>query len=463
MKRIRKFIPILLIAAALVTGVGLFWKHTRLYSSPTEERQIFSFFASLGQLRGFPKEKSGDQETLTFDPDAAFERFTLEEGARGIVHYKASDQRRDPEERESRYTKDGNLLGDHKIALIAYSLQLPGDSPAPVRKPDSLEVIPQSELEPDHGNWPMLNLWFRFQNFEFIRAVSCMAGDARTGVLLGVSTNISSSADEEYVHVSFPLSAFHDTPLNIRLNALTGEPVFIPLHRDRRFETVFPDLLRVQWVGQYNNPEFERDDPVLKIIHQPDSAEAELHGVFRVSSERYAREHTGFIGEGNEVIWWGLNRRIVGVNDDQIGHAPLPDQARNNNEPLQMILLPEIAELDFEISGLPDMPNPPETESLFQVKIPHLVLEDKHGYSLLHAVAEIAQLHLDIQINSWEKAGPGERVIRNKTPQQLLDGYIAKTPNRAYDYDEEKMQLSVREDYEKTWIDKARELLLSWR
>lgn len=376
----------------------------------------------------------------------------------------------------------------------------PGESwsaPLVLRDPDSLSQFSEDELDqlgiprawrtfPPKlfPHWPWVRLFFRAKDMPGVRALRAHGGDARTGAKLAVDgsefatrAGVSSHTDShgEWAMIDMVLIAWHDTPLDLEVQLLTGEPIEVELPRELGAQAAFGEWLRVQWVtagdGAAKVTHFEREDDGPSVPGPAASAfitgiETEFVNrsntkpypnlVIRASAPDFAKAHLGIRGPNG--LRWRWDDRSVGDFDFLMIEDPDPEQ----RAPLDLVVLPKAASVRFKIAGMPDLPNPRSIENLFETRMPRVVLREDFmppEFMLQAHIALGAQLNWDVDDFDIPGASisalPKDKIFRDTSPQQLLNWYLENVPGAHVTYDEADRKIYFNQPRE-TWWDRTK-------
>ncbi|MCB1066389.1 MAG: hypothetical protein KDN20_26155, partial [Verrucomicrobiae bacterium] len=414
------------------------------------------------------------------------------------------------------------LEGDDELELLAYGTWIPqaDDDVSPgadwlatpiFRDAQSLEALSAEDLKamgvpasflslvrPKRYQTPILRLVFRSKNMEVVRLVEGQGGDVRTG---GVVTHDLSDLSEdiqmfenvgEWSRFDLALLLWHDTPMKLTIQALTGEPQYAELPTTLGAQVAFEDRLRIQWLSTFDgrldvssgvddfepapsvpkmeaqalkqrlegNPIWDKRAAMFEIGPVPSGEPAEPTILVRTTSEDYLERHCGWQrGIDEPIAWEWSNDSDV----DQMQMAVIKGEVKPG-EPMRLVFLPHITELTFEIGGFPDMPNPRDIEDLFDLRIPRITVVENPNSAEDHLIGFVGVATQ----NAWDNGNrwhttlpadmPADRTFRNQTPQELLRWYRKVTPGSKLDYDESTHFLNVNEDRDQWW-ERAKEWL----
>ncbi|MFT5466134.1 MAG: hypothetical protein ACI8UO_001232 [Verrucomicrobiales bacterium] len=393
------------------------------------------------------------------------------------------------------------LVGDDEVELVAFATWVPGaDDPlepdetwrAPLifRDPKSLEAFSEPDLDqlgvpPDWRSMPLgegvgfifpkLRMLFRARNMPVLRIDTIQGGDAQTDALL-VHDPKYFNGDPDWNEVSGDLArvdgtliAWHDTPVNLEVEVLTGEPSFVQLKREPGEQVVIGDSVRIQFVAEMDNisgigpghstltnKPGSKLPPAARIEFEKGPATVTPHLLFRSSASFYSTDHLGIVTDQGVSWKWKSEQSEAAY----LQWIPVAD-AGNPDEPLELILLPQSTVLKFELAGMPDLPNPRSIENLFDAKLTRVTLryvdmEPADSEHLIWAFIGLgAQVAWSDDEALWEREVPAslpdDLTFRNTTPQQLLDWYLRETPGATVSYDEKERLLKFNEPPETWW------------
>ena len=401
------------------------------------------------------------------------------------------------------------LLDGQKFDLVAFATWTPAaddplepdadwSAPARFRDPATLNIFEGAELEelsvpeewtefrtPLIGNGvpPQIRLLFRCENMRVRRVVKLQVGDQQTGAsLTWPEARIRIESSGEWMRMDVELLAWHDTPIQLEIQVLTGDPEYAELARKPGAEVVFGDRLRLQWLGEFENVVYARerlerfqlppgaDYDSLTHLLQPTSgrpraawfnasAKRGRQAVLRASALSFAAEHLGFIA-GDEIDWRVESEAANHVN---IVRRELIYESTDAS-PFQLAFVPQKAMLKFDLAGLPDLPNPRGVENLFLAKIPRVPIDSKLNIPIVEMYLHV-WIALGAQVGCSSNASellwtggappslPSDYQFRNTTPQQLLHWYLRETPGATVRYDEEERVLYFNEP-RRSWLDR---------
>lgn len=373
-----------------------------------------------------------------------------------------------------------------------------------LRRPDSLKVISADELMrmgvPEHFRqllhtdyfvFPRIRLVFRSKNMDFVKIDNLRVGDARTNVEVASSQEVDWIGGFEcpvlhlrqaWHFVDLPLRVWHDTPVTLLADVLTGtaeiaefegkETDFFGLDTEQR---ALGDQLRMQWMGiaggaiifDPNLSEFEIEDRMVEsmklvnvlgdfeslqaesktsgleiflMVHDP--VPTDVDALFRTSSFELTERHCAILSADGTWLRskWRRHKPIDGVmiSSCQFGRR---DAEGKLPESVKLVYLPHLAEMRFEIAGLPDAPNPSDIDNLFDARIPRVTLlagpfransaSDTVETQLLQVVASATETRLIEENSRWQKglprSFPKDRTFRNTTPRELAEYYLNST------------------------------------
>lgn len=171
----------------------------------------------------------------------------------------------------------------------------------------------------------------------------------------------------------------------------------------------------------------------------------------RISSDEY-RDHCGWIREDGSVEWrWDSEEEENAIN------LHSTRQMADMSKPMTVVFLPKMGEMNFEIGGMPDLPNSADIPDLFDMKLPRITLPENPESAedrMIQLICVVTQNGWDIN-NKWKtdapKELPSDRTFRDKTPQELLNWYLQVTPGAHIDYDEAEQVLSFNKEEESLW------------
>ena len=399
------------------------------------------------------------------------------------------------------YSSSG-LLGDDRFELVAFATWIPAaDDPLDAgpelvqqllwRDPTSLlrlepEDIDQLDvpfqfrsIQPGRASYPILRLLFRASNMPHTRIFDPEAADARTDWV--VSEWESVQAWGAWSCVDLPLRIWHNTPLVVALEVLTGDPIYEELQEVTNAQALFGSQLRLQWLGTlggHGQIHSATSHPLMTSAKHksrtlrsewdlaPSAAlpggsveiytgltEPESVTMMRISSADYA-EQCGAVAADGSLNWLiPFNRWSQGaILASMVAPSPV-------DQPLCLALIPNRTTLEFHVAGLPDMPNPSDVENLYDVRIPRFTISTVEelpfvgGSSVecvfLYGVTNPTELYLRNALQLGFEADlpglPEDRTFRDTTPQQLLDWYLAQFPATIVEYDREGHTFYVNE------------------
>ncbi len=212
------------------------------------------------------------------------------------------------------------------------------------------------------------------------------------------------------------------------------------------------DPFAIPAAPSYSGSWSNADTAVWIEARQPADYYWQANTLFRASSEAYC-EHTGWIRKDGRVEWnWEQE-----VDND---HMTLTStrQLDDTKAPIQLVFLPKVTELTFEVKGIPGAPNTREnTLDLFDVKIPRLTLPEGDNSAedrLFQIIGVATQTGWDIT-NRWDDEAPSsfplDRTFRDMTPQELINYYVDVTNKGHIKYDEEDKVIFVNKEEETLW------------
>ncbi|MEM7011238.1 MAG: hypothetical protein AAF585_07110, partial [Verrucomicrobiota bacterium] len=264
----------------------------------------------------------------------------------------------------------------------------------------------------------------------------------------GISDWFQRSGD--WIIVDAAAVHFHDTPINLRFEFLTGEPSYAELPQKLGAQVKLGDHLRLQWLGEIRGGV----NTWANGVYLTPREDGERYIALRTNGAEFAQGHCGIVtGDGIEWDWRAENNRLISRRVDE------------DSDPMKFVSLPRLTILEYRIETTPDMPNGSDVENLFDVNIPRLTLEedDETAEDILIAIIACAvEAGWDYDHNFWVKDGrsapaalPKDRTFRNMTPQQLLNWYVKHTPNSSVHYDEEEFVIYFNQDRD-SWVDSIR-------
>lgn len=503
MKPWKKRYWVLLIALVYSIGVGfaVFSKviqNPDLASSPDVSRNVPTYRKSrIGILEPIEyRVKEARPASVPFGEPI----FTPGKADDFVIHWPD-----DPDVKQKDEAEDWSrhLLGDDALDLVAFATWTPQADddltrfkedpdfriPLTFREPETLEKIDPDALQippelrglapPQKYEIPRIRLLFRAPTIEHPRIVEANGGDTGTEArttfeLEELDREIqATNGIGDWIAYDMALLIWHDRPLQVRLNVLTGEPTFAQLPADPKAEVVFgADQLRVQWVSEQlsdltNNNEINdfkfadgtpevdwstlREEQPLWLYHwerEPGDREPDLHSILRISSGNQIK-HLGWRHREGHIEWdWGYES---GTDEITLRTVPSEEAA----QPLELVFVPSQAEVVFDISGLPDLPNPRDIVDLFDATIPRITLpEDEPEERLLQLISIATQQNWDIDElwgDSMPEAMPEDRTFRDTTPQKLLDWYLDHTSTATVEHDEAGLVLNFNQSEGGTW------------
>lgn len=497
-----------LVFLGVFVAVGLTYRvkniAPELHSSPTESRKTRSFndgwidileparrrndngFSALKEMP-LPEVIAGTDDTFVLDYSSA--------------------EKTEKEKLPKRWTK--NLLGDDKVEFIAFATWHPAaedDFTNPewkvegkFRDAESLAPLDSGALNelgipdtfrsfspPKNYKTPKIRLLFRTSGIEYPRFVKMVGGSPITGAEM---TYQLSQLDEEepdtgslgeWSYFDLALLSWHDTPIRFHLQSLTGKPQEATLENRTGAEVVFEDRLKLQWLAEVNgetdvetyfynftpltpNPKLERKLDQLESKNQGVLIEAEKEAgwspsiLIRTSNADYLEEHCAWRAPDGSLNFGWIDEGEQ--NDVVLASRPRPADL---SKPLELVFIPRLTELTFELSGLPDAPNPATIPNLFDVVLPRLTLDKEVATSERHILGFIGtatQLAWDYE-SLWgdhpPKSLPENNTFEGYTAQELLHWYLNETPGATLRYDEAEKILYINED-KNTWLERLTE------
>lgn len=409
------------------------------------------------------------------------------------------------------------LEGDDRIDLEAFAVWYPAPNDpldsdgttgpvkfGAIRDAKTLEVLNSADLQaqgiptvfremtpPKRYRAPVLRLMFRTTNMPAVSLYEGKGGDARTGaqVTFDLQENeddgVFFSQEGDWSRLDVALVCWHDTPLKVSVLALTGEPQFATLPARLGEAAVFSNCLRVQWLDRIDGniqlksgvnsfkpaaglPEPGRSELIgrlenysdtnkrvawLQITPPSDGANLESAIVVRTNSETYLRRHCGWSTEDEGKFHWKWSRK--GEEDQMLiaSAAAAGDPAAA----LRLVFLPKVTELNWEIAGIPDAPNPREITDLFDARLPRITLPQNPSSAEDHLIGFLAaatQFEWE-NGNLWDEQAPAglpeDRTFRDITPQQLVEWYLKNTPGATLRRDEGQKLIFFNEEKESVW------------
>lgn len=487
------------LSAVLITVVLL--HHEDFHSPPAESRSAYGYNESrLGLFKNFstgveqqrpasekmdiPKRWDGDGDSFVVEwedrkildpgvpPDPWLDELAddqeVEFIAYGIWVPQPDDPLNDEEwrPRPSFRTTDGSTL-------------LSEDDLAELGVPEALLSLPA----PSSYHTPRLSLLLRTKNFEYIRFNDVRAGDQRTGAkvtydLESLGEQDRSYTEGEWTRLDAALLLWHDTPLTVKATVLTGEASTQEIQTRLGEQIVFEDRLRIQWIGStgddpsVNNyiSAFEPAESVpprkakqlKKHDHHSDSAmrasifqiRAEAKPplrpslVVRASSNNYLEDHCGLITEDGIEWDWDYDEE-----DEDMYFASLNVPAPK--EKATFVFIPNITILEFNIPALPEMPNPSDSEDLFDIHLPRITLgSDRDETQFLGYIAVASQVGWDSE-TKWSdhppRNMPSDKTFRNESPQTLMNWYLDNTPTSHVRFNDSRLVLHINEEKDSWW------------
>ncbi len=492
----RSGLVVVLLAVSL-GGAVAYWMASRtpeLFSSPTESRNTRAFNAGhLGLLESAVK--SGDLLRPATAPMLPPERIP---GRDGSFVLDFSKEESAPKEPGPARWADG-LVGDDRMELAAFATWYPHPEddftrpdwqPTPVfRHPETLALLDGPALDalgvpkafrtmtaPREYSTPKLRLLFRTSGMEQPRILGVNGGAPATEARVTFSLVSLGEVDSalatqgEWTIFDSALLAWHDTPLRLLVEVLTGDPEFATLPPTPGAEAVIGERLRVQWlevldgepdVDAYfysfapvdSSPEMkERLDRIEELsralhVETSDDEEPEPALLIRASHEDYLTQHCGW-READGRVNFGWQRE---AEQRQVFLASRPMAPGGKPGPVELVLIPRVAELAFEIEGLPDAPNPADVENLFDVVLPRITLlgdtpSESDLIGLIATAAQLAWEHDSRWSGDPPAALPENHTLVNMTAEELLHWYLRNTPGARIRYDREEQMLHVNPD-----------------
>ncbi|NNE91338.1 MAG: hypothetical protein HKN23_06795 [Verrucomicrobiales bacterium] len=487
-----------------------------LHSSPTDTRNVYTFKEGrLGLLepsRPKPKdERPGSVEMV--------KPVIIPGKAKTDLYDWRNEPEMEPKPRPDRWAS--GLLGDDKLELVAFATWHPQpdddiesdtkwQADAVFRDAKTLEVWPEEKLNelgvpsefrkvtpPKRYPTPKIRLLFRSSGMEYVRFTRGKGADQVTEAV--VTYDLKSLSEPEpnfstidgWSRLDMALLIYHDAPLKFFVGVLTGEPQTAELEQTLGAQVHFGEALRVQWLSLhdglvYGRPRYSDFEPAASVpkaeieeIKKRDQTYSTDQGwiirvetqqprytwepvtLVRGNSDDYLTNHLGWVRENGTVEWeWDEES---GTPEVQLFSTV---QAADPSKPLKLVFLPKVTELEFELPGLPDVPNPGEVPDLFDIVIPRLTLDEdfESAEDELFGMIGVATQTTWSHSNIWDETPPDEfpadRTFRNMTPQQLLEFYRSVTPGSKIRYDEAEKSIEFNED-EDTWLDRLKEWIYS--
>ncbi len=507
-------IIIYLVFAAILVTVTLFHRED-FNSSPTASRDVYGF--KSGEI-GLLKEPSKKTEQVR-PASVKMATPTRYSGWKNsfVLQWKKNEDI--PAGSAVDPWVDG-LLGDDQIDLIAFATWTPQpDDPISegadwhpsltFRDSNTLEILSADQIAalqippdlfslPTPGEYqtPRLSLLFRTQGMPYVRFTGIDLGDARTGAKvshdlerLGEQTHRSVTIGD-WTRLDAALLTWHDISIECRARVLTGKPVRASLDKTLGEQIVFGDHLRIQWlesvpgspivtdyinsfkpakpitraeVAAFKKPNFFKDGsskPGRFHIYLSDSSTRKSAAVIRASSPTYLKNHCALMTPAGPNWDWDIEEE-----DDSFLIASI--DTPTTTQPAELIFLPHITELKFEIRRLPDLPNPGSPEDLFENRLPRITLPadiTDAERQLIGYVGVGAQVAWDLNM-IWDdhppRHFPSDNTFRNETPQSLLNWYLDNTPQAHITFDDDGLILRVNEEKE-SWWDRFVDSLSIW-
>lgn len=517
MRSWKVFLLIAVIAYLLFAGVFVLITMTgdlELVSPATASRDVYGFKSgTLGVLRESTKKTSEARSA-----DLPMAKPEVIPGKEDLFLLDWTKEKEAPSrEVPDRWVE--TLQGDDQLELIAFATWTPeaddGILSDPewkakliLRDPVTLEEITKEESEawkiPDSFyelkpsvkyHTPIFRAIFRSENMPYVRTFSGEIGDQRTEAQ--ISYDLASLDDDvttfetvgNISRYDLSLLAWHDTPITLQVQVLTGEPLETELPQIAGEQILIADSLRLQWLLHHPNriyssdyvSNFEAATTISKkkrreIRQRFENASGDEVGALRVyerdpvtpdptiliraSSEEYSTYHLGI--RTNEGVAWSFEQE-EDANAWYIAETEVP-KGVDLTEPLPLVFLPHVAELRFDIAGMPDQPNPRESPDLFKITIPRLTLPDDDDdvesrlIGFLSVAAQIEWDHSDKWDDIPPPATPSDRTFINETPQSLLNWYRKNTSGEDIKYDDQAFTLEVNQNEFSFW-EKIREYL----
>ncbi|MEO0416404.1 MAG: hypothetical protein AAF226_15780, partial [Verrucomicrobiota bacterium] len=340
-----------------------------------------------------------------------------------------------------------------------------------------------------------LRLIFRTKGFKHVRFANITGADATTEAV--VTYNLDDLNDEppmhetigEWTRLDCALVTWHDIPMKIGVEILTGEPQYADLQQKIGAEQVFGDKLRLQWLAtvegkvdrEYNLQNFTADiplpedqaadletrlgigggdynskGPAIWIQVEQDEEDSDWAStLFRTNTYNYLNKHCGRITENGSINWeWSSEGSVT-----DLWRVFSAKRTEEKDQPVKLVFMPYVTELEFELPGLPDAPNPRSVDDLFEINIPRLTFgldqsinsaEDDLVY-LLCVATQTTWEHENI----WDEVDvqniPPDHTFLNITPQKLIDWYAKNTPGSKMKFDEADKVLYVNKDSDRRW------------
>lgn len=310
---------------------------------------------------------------------------------------------------------------------------------------------------------PRMRFIFHTENLPVIRTFEVEGSDARTGAQLtlelefefGVSDWFQRSGD--WISVDTAALYYHDTPIDLRIEFLAGEPSYAELPRRLGAQVELGDHLRLQWLGEVSGGVNSWANGTYLTPRE----DGEQYIALRTNGAEFAREHCGIITkDGIEWDWRAENEYLISRRLD------------DDSDPMKLVSLPSYTVLEYRIETTPGMPNGRDVENLFDVRIPRLTLDgdDEMAEDILLAIIACAvEAGWDYDHNFWIDDGrmapsalPEDRTFRDTTPQQLLNWYVKHTPNASVNYEEKEFVIYFNHSCD-SWVDSVRGWLMEKR
>ncbi|MEM1295762.1 MAG: hypothetical protein AAGH89_10385 [Verrucomicrobiota bacterium] len=401
------------------------------------------------------------------------------------------------------------LLGDDEIELVGFATwhPSPGDEftdpdwqiRGNFRDAATLDPLEEDALNklgvpeefrsfpaPEAYKTPMLRLLFQTSGIEYPRFIEMDGGSPITGAEITYSLSEIdgdrpyTESIGEWTYFDLALLAWHDTPIRLYLQTLTGKPLEATLENRLGAEVLFEDRLRLQWLAEVNgevdiesylydfvplapNPQLEKRIDQLESKNQGLMVEAEKEPgwqpslLVRASAHSYLNLHCAWKEPDGSVHFdWDAEGD---QNDVILASRTKPADL---SKPIELVFIPRITELTFELPGLPDAPNPSTVANLFDVVMPRLTLDDEVSTSERHIIGFIGtatQLAWEYE-SRWEdhppKSMPPDHTFEGMTAEELLHWYLKSTPGATLRYDEADKVLYINED-KNTWLKRIAE------
>lgn len=413
------------------------------------------------------------------------------------------------------------LQGDDQVELVAFASWVPQpDDPLSddsnwqaeliFRDPKTLEQLSAEDIQelgipsefsklspPRLYQTPVLRLLLRCSGMSLFHAPGIRLGDQRTGARVNLelkerdSKAIWTERVGEWVRFDSELLIWHDSPLTCRLCVLTGEPEYAELSQTLGAQVVFGDRLRLQWLGRSPrsasvtnyladfkpaagvpietldwmpkssaDPFYSGERPGLFRVNLQSQTEPTPETIIRASSEQYLKEHLGWMSFDESYTRWKWTEE-----ETQGGFLIASTRkVQPVEQPMKLVFLPQITELEFTIAGLPDLPNPGNVENLFDCVLPRITLPEDLDDAETHLIgfigvgAQIAWKQRDRWNEHPPDSLPTDRTFRNETPRTLLNWYLQNTAGATSRFDQDNLLLYVNEE-KMAWWDGLRERL----